>query len=258
MPFTISHAGAVLPFGRFLRRWRIASATVIGSMVPDFGLFWPGRLPRVETHRASALLTFSLPVGLIAFWVFQKLLKTPLIELLPDGAYALARPWAAPARITDARQWVLAASGILVGAVTHLVLDGFTHSDGRGVRLLPVLDDAVVKIHGHGIFGYVAMQQAFSIVGLAIVVLFLWHALSAAAPPGPALPRRLPAAARLRWMLALGVFTGIASLLAFYPHRWILHMHVPSYLIATIAVACLRGLAVALVVIATALSMRLR
>ena len=37
MPFTISHAAAVLPFIRPLARWRLLSAAVIGSMVPDFG-----------------------------------------------------------------------------------------------------------------------------------------------------------------------------------------------------------------------------
>ncbi len=43
MPFTISHAAAVLPFARLLARWRLLSATIIGSMVPDFGLLLPWR-----------------------------------------------------------------------------------------------------------------------------------------------------------------------------------------------------------------------
>lgn len=41
MPFTISHAAAVLPFARFFKRERVFSALVIGSMVPDFGYFQP-------------------------------------------------------------------------------------------------------------------------------------------------------------------------------------------------------------------------
>ncbi len=70
MPFTISHAAAVLPFSRPLARWRLLSAAVIGAMVPDFRIFFPG-MPRVETHSIVALLTFCLPVGLITYWVFQ-------------------------------------------------------------------------------------------------------------------------------------------------------------------------------------------
>jgi hypothetical protein len=56
MPFTISHAAAVLPFARRLAHWHILSATVIGSMVPDFSVFFsPERLPRIETHSTLAL-----------------------------------------------------------------------------------------------------------------------------------------------------------------------------------------------------------
>ena len=42
MPYTMSHAAVVLPFSRLLARWQLLSAAVIGAMVPDFGLFFPG------------------------------------------------------------------------------------------------------------------------------------------------------------------------------------------------------------------------
>src|ERR1700675_571689 len=123
MPFTISHAAVVLPFSRILARWRLLSAVVIGAMVPDFGLFFPWRVYRFETHSAVALLTFCLPVGLAAYWAFQYLVKTPLLELLPAGAYARWRPFSAHADLRSLRQWMLAACGVLAGAVTHLVWD---------------------------------------------------------------------------------------------------------------------------------------
>ena len=55
MPFTISHAAVVLPFARLLVRWRLLSAFVIGAMVPDFGLFFPWRMHRFETHSARRI-----------------------------------------------------------------------------------------------------------------------------------------------------------------------------------------------------------
>src|SRR5271169_6871218 len=106
MPFTISHAAVVLPFSRLLARRRLLSAVVIGAMVPDFGLFFPWHMRRFETHSAEALVTFCLPVGLAAYWVFQYVVKTPLLELLPEGAYARWRPWSAPARMSDLLQWL--------------------------------------------------------------------------------------------------------------------------------------------------------
>ena len=56
MPFTISHAAAVLPFSRLLARWRLLSAAVIGAMVPDFGLFFPWHMRRFETHSAIGVV----------------------------------------------------------------------------------------------------------------------------------------------------------------------------------------------------------
>src|ERR1700735_1069593 len=127
MPFTISHAAAVLPFARPLARWRLLSAADIGSMAPDFGWFLPWRPARFETHSVDALLTFCLPVGLAAYWLFQGVIRRPLLELLPTAAYLR---WQGPTPRADyksLKQWGLAACGVLGGAITHLVWDAFTH-----------------------------------------------------------------------------------------------------------------------------------
>jgi hypothetical protein len=87
MPFTISHTAVVLPFSRWLARWQLLSAATIGAMVPDFRVFFPS-MPRWETHSITALFTFCLPVGLITYWVFQRLIKSPILEVLPEGPYA--------------------------------------------------------------------------------------------------------------------------------------------------------------------------
>ena len=134
MPFTISHVAAVLPFTRPLARWRLLSAAIIGSMVPDFGWFLPWRPARFETHSFDALLTFCLPVGLASYWMFQLLVRRPVLELLPPGAYARWRASETPADYRSAKQWIWAACGLLAGAITHLVWDAFTHEGGRGVR----------------------------------------------------------------------------------------------------------------------------
>jgi hypothetical protein len=257
MPFTISHAAVILPLRRWLGRWRLLSATVIGSMVPDFGLFWPGRLPRVETHSAAGLFTFSLPVGLATYWVFQLLVKTPVLELLPDGAYARSRPFAAPARLTDPRAWCVAAAGIFAGAVSHLVLDGFTHTNGRGVRLLPVLDDPVVDIHGHWMSGYVAMQNAISLIGLAIVVILAWRELLTPSNSGYQPARSLAAPERYRWTCVYALAAGGLTLLAMFPHLTTSRLH-SALMIGNLAVAWMRGFALALLLCSACLQLRLR
>src|SRR4029077_7907170 len=169
MPFTISHTAVVLPFSRLLARWQLLSAAVIGAMVPDFRIFFPG-LPRVETHSAIALLTFCLPVGFSTYWLFQLLIKTPMMVVLPDGPYARWQVFAVEAKVRSLRQWLLAAAGILAGALTHLVWDGFTHDGGRGVRMFPVLDDSIIDIGNHHLPPIYFMQDLGSVFGLAAVL----------------------------------------------------------------------------------------
>src|ERR1700689_5600695 len=111
MPFTLSPPAIVLPFARLLARWRLLSAVVVGSMVPDFGRFLPWQPARFETHSADALLTFCLPVGLATYWLFQWLIKWPLIELFPPGAYARWRETSAPAEVSAITHGFSAACG---------------------------------------------------------------------------------------------------------------------------------------------------
>jgi hypothetical protein len=257
MPYTISHTAIVLPFARWLARWQMLSAAIIGAMVPDFRLFFPWEMQRIETHSAISLLTFCLPVGLITYWLFQSLIKAPIIEVLPEGAYARWQPFAAPAEFASLRRWLLAALGVLVGAVTHLVWDGFTHEGGRGVRIFPFLDDPI-DVGRHHWDALRIMQDLGSLVGLVVVLVLLAYALR----PGRGAPlahRLVPRPERRWWVLA---YLGAAILVsaAFY---CLSHLgEPPSHSViaraSQIAVAALRGLAAALLSVSLALNLRLR
>jgi len=259
MPFTISHAAAVLPFSRPLARWRLLSAAVIGSMVPDFGWFSPWRPARFETHSLDALVTFCLPVGLATYWLFQRLIRTPIMELLPAGAYGRWRSSAQPADYRSLRQWLLASCGILGGAITHLVWDAFTHEGGRGVRMIPALQDPVLQIGGHSVAGVHLVQDVNSLLGLIVVFAFVVYSLRPG-NAGASLPRRLATAERRQWIGAyLLVAAALSGIFLLFRHRpppnispW---LAVP---ISSAAIAILRGLAAALVAVSALLALRLR
>ena len=257
MPFTISHAAVVLPFSRLLARWRLLSAVVIGAMVPDFGLFFPWRMPRFETHSAMALLTFCLPVGMATYWLFQYVVKTPLIEVLPEGAYARWRAVSSAADFASIRQWILAACGVLAGAVTHLVWDAFTHENARGIRMIPWLEEPVVDIGNHRMAGVRLLQDGSSLIGLFIVMAVAWYGLRRGHEPA-APTRPLQPAERVAWALAYG--TGAVALSAAW---WLWARmgeptgHSIKALATGIAVAALRGAAMALLCTGIALSWRL-
>lgn len=210
MPYTISHAAAVLPFSRWLARWRILSAVVIGSLVPDLGYLTPVYPPRFFTHSAPSLITFSLPFGLLFYWIFQRVIKTPLLSVLPDQAYMRWRPFAAPASMRSPRQWALAATGVLLGAITHLAWDGFTHEEGRGMRMLPELDDWVLAVHGHHLIGARLMQGLSSVLGLAVVAVTIACALRRGTPQA-VVPRALTQTQRRAWVLSFLLLTVVLT-----------------------------------------------
>jgi len=258
MPFTISHTAAILPFARPLARWRLLSATLIGSMVPDFGLLMPSRPARIETHGHLSLVTFCVPVGLATFWIFQKLLKRPIMAVLPDAAYARWCDFGAPADIGSLKQWALAACGVLAGAVSHLIWDGFTHEGARGVRMVPLLDDPVLDIAGRHLIGARLLQDVSSLIGLILVLAVIVYALRCGGADDLKPVRPLRPVERYVW---ISVYAAMTVLLAglFLIIRRPSHASSQSvFLIGNYAIAVLRGFATALVLVSLCLRVRLR
>lgn len=257
MPFTISHTAAVLPFSRWLGRHHLLSAVCIGSMAPDFGMFVPWHIERVQTHSVWALLYFSLPVGMLAYCMFQYVIKTPLVELLPDGAYIRWRPYERPADIKSALQWLRVAVGVVAGAITHLVWDGFTHEGARGVRMIPALGGPVVEIGGHRLAGARLLQDVSSLLGLVVLALLLCYALRPARGV-TAPPRRIEANARHRWVFGYVIATAACAVglyaVARLTQGWGNSLN-PR--LVQMAFASVRGSALALLVVSLLLQRRL-
>ena len=215
-------------------------------------------MPRVETHSTSALLTFCLPIGIITYWVFQFLIKAPIVEVLPDGPYARWQPVSATADIRSLKQWLLAACGILGGALSHLIWDAFTHDGGRGVRMFPVLDDTIFDLGSRHLPAIYVLQDLGSFLGLVAVLAMVCYGFRRG--PQSAVANRLVASReRFAW-LSLYALVAIAFTAGF--HIWATYAQAPSHSIimraSAIAVASLRGLAAALLVVSLSLDVRLR
>jgi Domain of unknown function (DUF4184) len=258
MPFTVSHVAAVLPLHRPLRRLHAFSAAVIGSMVPDFGLLLPGRFARWQTHSLQALITFCLPVGLAAYVLTHVLIKPALLEVLPDGAHERLRrashgvSWAHP------RVWPAVILALLFGALTHLVWDGFTHENARGVRLFPQLLDYGPEMAGHSLRLYIWAQYGSSVVGLALVLAALWLWLKHAPAPQPPPVRRLALPERAVWIF---IYLGVpAAAVVAFALRPLLAEHAPLFsgsALGSLAVAAMRATALSLLLVSVLLRVRL-
>jgi hypothetical protein len=257
MPFTIAHVAAVLPFSRYLKSRQLLSAAIVGSMAPDFGIFLPVHLPRLETHSLLALVAFILPAGLAGYWIFQLVLKPALLAVLPDRAYQVAQPFSATADIARLPSWGLAAAGILLGALTHLAWDAFTHEGARGMRMIPALDELMLGAGGHHVAGQRLLQDISSLVGLAIIAWWVGWALRRGAS-GATGPRVLAPRERALWLCLYGITAVVVAIAAIFL------MHDPENGRLTLstaandaAVAGLRGLGASLLAVSLVLDARL-
>ncbi|MFD0312586.1 DUF4184 family protein [Streptomyces sp. NPDC127119] len=182
MPFTLSHAAAVLPAVRADGSGRgrlVPAALVAGSFAPDMTYYAASVLPEAMefgdfTHSLTGVFTFDVLVAwaLVGAWL---VLREPLVALLPRSRQgrigALLRcgaPHARP-RPSLALWWYVSA---VTGALTHVVWDAFTHLDRWGMRVLPVLGR---EIAGSPLYWY--LQYGGSALAAVVITVFLVVAL---------------------------------------------------------------------------------
>lgn len=186
------------------------------------------------------------------------LIRTPVLEVLPEGAYARSRPVASPANIGSLVQWARAAGGLLAGAATHLVWDAFTHEGARGVHMFPWLDDPFLELGRHHWDALRLMQDLGSLMGLLLVLTLVAYGLR----PGVQRPvpnRPLLVAERRGWVLAY-IMAAVALSITFHLYARV-GLPVGRSVIAIaydVAVSALRGLAAALLLVSLSLQIRLR
>lgn len=124
MPFTLAHAAAALPF----RRTRLMlSAVVFGCFAPDFEYFIRLAPKGKFGHTLPGLFVFDLPFGLIMLWLFHRYAKEPLWTWLPEGLRRRTKLGPRMLPLKSPAQAALILVSILVGSVTHILWDSFTH-----------------------------------------------------------------------------------------------------------------------------------
>ncbi|MGW5334980.1 DUF4184 family protein [Streptomyces bauhiniae] len=190
MPFTLSHAAAVLPAVRRDGTGRgplVPAVLVAGSFAPDLTYYAASVHPEAMefgtfTHSFTGVLTVDVLISwaLVALWL---LVREPLVALLPRSwqprPAALLRCGAPRARVRASLALCWYVSAVL-GGVTHVVWDAFTHHDRWGTGLVPVLARTMAGIP---LFQWLQYgTSALAAVGIAV---FLVRALRAAPAGGP-------------------------------------------------------------------------
>ncbi|MFE4668644.1 DUF4184 family protein [Streptomyces sp. NPDC056716] len=182
MPFTLSHAAAVLPLIRTDGTGRgrlVPSMLIAGTFAPDMTYYaasvLSGAMEYGEvTHSFWGVLTVDVVVAwaLVGLWL---LVREPLVALLPPSRQhrvaALLHCGAPRARVrpSTALWWYVSAA---LGSLTHVVWDAFTHLDRWGMRVFPVLGE---EIAGSPLYWY--LQYGGSAVAAVVIGWFVVRGL---------------------------------------------------------------------------------
>ena len=217
MPFTPSHAVVALPF---VRTPLVPAAIAIGAMTPDLPLFLRGVGLRYSfTHTFENVLWTAL-VAFVLFLLWRVLLRPAVGELSPLSlARRLPAEWQQTG-ITAARSAVgvgeprraypvLLAVSLILGVLSHIVWDLFTHEGRWGVEILPALG-----MMWGPLTGFKWLQHGSSAAGLLILGVWAWRRLRDAAPRVIS-ERAVPAGVRIAWWSSLPVILLAAIIIGY-------------------------------------------
>jgi len=206
MPFTPSHAVVALPF---LRTPLVPAAIAIGAMTPDLPLFLRGfGVTYSFTHTyANIIWTMVIAFGLLLLW--RVVLRSAASELSPGWlARRLPAEWAqTPADAMNetlgvGRRWSyipLLVTSLLLGVISHILWDEFTHDGRLGLQLLPALADQWGPLQA-----FKWLQHGSSLVGLLILAIWALLWLRRVEPRSAAV-QVLPPWVRVSWWISLPV-----------------------------------------------------
>jgi hypothetical protein len=183
MPFTPTHALAILPIARWIPRLSL-SALATGSMIPDLPLFLPIGISYLTMHTFLGVLTTCIPVGLIALFLFHRYIKQAVLLLSPLWIRSRLHAQEYSEKRWEPTEVAWDSVALALGAVTHIVWDAFTHEGRWGVQLFPALN-SLFEIAGFHIHAYKLFQHGSSLIGLPLMALAagLWRAKQSSRTP---------------------------------------------------------------------------
>ncbi|MBF7696522.1 DUF4184 family protein [Acinetobacter rathckeae] len=168
MPFTISHAVLAQPLARLSQGKLPIAALAVGCMAPDLIRFFVEN-DHNASHQWSAIIEPNLFIGLFfsALWyIFYR----PMLYQI----FALNDPIDMPTWRKKIFFIVMTIVAIMIGTVTHLLWDGFTHADARTLVFYEQLSKNI-SVFGHLISIHMLLQLLSSAIPLPIIAYMIYR-----------------------------------------------------------------------------------
>jgi len=183
-------------------------------MIPDLPYFLPLGVTRVQSHSLPGLFWFCLPAGLVAWSAYRVILRPFAIALLPAGVARRLAPRLPPFSTADVSA---AGVSVLVGAVTHVAWDSFTHGSGVAVQALPALRVPVRLFDGYMPRVFTLLQHVSTVLGLSLLAFWGVRWYRNAKADRPPYSRPLPTWLRGVTLMAMFLPSMAAGLLVIWP-----------------------------------------
>jgi hypothetical protein len=173
MPFTLCHSAAVLPILR--SKYFSATGLILGTMAPDFEYFFRMNVQGIYGHTWLGILYFDIPAALLLAFLFHGVVKRNLIDQLPvflQARFQQVRNLDFPAYFKEHKLMFIIS--VAIGAVTHIIWDGFTHERQYFVEALPeIYEGRIVPFMGAKYPLWYALQLISTAVGGLILVVYV-------------------------------------------------------------------------------------
>lgn len=213
MPFTTSHPAIILPLKHIWPRYFSLSGLMAGAMSPDLLYFlMMGTTERSFSHSWPGLFLFCLPAGVVFAFAFHRLFKRPFLAALPSG---LDRFFSGLAYsrfdVCTVRAWLVLASSVLVGALSHFFWDAWTHAHGTIASRIPLFL-SYVSILDREVQVTTILQHTSTLLGAGAI---LWYLVTGRLTP-PAMTDYRSLESRRKWTywIVAAVGSGVFALLA--------------------------------------------
>lgn len=169
MAFTLAHPAAVIHFTKKHKSYINNAAMIFGTMAPDFEYFILFKPKEVIGHSIKGFLFVNLPLVILLYLIFYKVIKSDLISNFPRGINQhLHALYNDKIKLFSFKEFIVFSYSSFIGMATHVVWDSFTHKNGFFVNKIDVLSNTILNIP---IYKY--LQHGSTILCLMIIIRYI-------------------------------------------------------------------------------------
>ena len=169
MPFTFSHPAIILPLNCLPKKWFSLTGLIIGSLLPDFEYFIRMKIESIYSHTFWGIFYFNLPLGIALAFIFHNFVKTELFKNIPT---ALNQRFKKCEKLNwnkyFAENWIAVISSVIIGTISHIFWDSFTHESGYFAQNIKELTETT-ELFGREIRNLKILQHTSTFVGGLII-----------------------------------------------------------------------------------------